>query len=132
MTNKDLVRNFLQQEGYKFEETTNVFHFKAQGLHLVCEAADRDPMFIRIVAPVIYSLSDDSSISREQVLDACNRLVEKIKILKAYLDEDGDVMLAVELFVSEDTQDITNILDRIIGILAEGRIDFTKSLCEEE
>ena len=46
MTNKELVRNFLQQEGYKFEETANVFRFKAQGLNLVCEATERDPMFI--------------------------------------------------------------------------------------
>lgn len=131
MTNKDLVRNFLQQEGHKFEETGNAFRFKAQGLNLVCEATDRDPMFIRIVAPVIYSLTDNPALSREEVLSACNYVVEKIKTLKAYVDADGDVMLAVELFVSEDTQNLDMVLARACNVLGQGRFDFATKLRED-
>lgn len=128
MTNNELVRNFLQQEGYKFEETANVFRFKAQGLNLVCEATDRDPMFIRIVAPVIYSMSDRPEISREQVLAACNKLVEQFKCLKVYLDGDGDVMLAVELFIYKDSNDLSAILERSFTILGQGRLNFSNEL----
>lgn len=128
MTNKELVRNFLQQEGYRFEETGDLLHFRAQGLNLVCEASEQDKMFIRIVAPVIFSLSDYPELSREQVLVACNRLVAKLKILKVYLEKDEDVMLAVELFVSSDTQDLTAVLDRCINVLAQGRYEFANQL----
>lgn len=128
MTNKELVRNFLQQDGYKFEESENVFRFKAQGLHLACEVTERDPMFIRIVAPVIFSLTDSPEIPQEQVLAACNKLVAQIKCLKAYLDEDGDVMLAVELFINEDATDISEVLDRAINVLAQGRVNFHTEL----
>lgn len=128
MTNNELVRNFLQQEGYKFEETANVFRFKAQGLNLVCEATERDPMFIRIVAPVIYSMSDRPEISREQVLAACNKLVEQFKCLKVYLDGDGDVMLAVELFIYKESNDLSAILERSFTILGQGRLNFSNEL----
>lgn len=131
MTNKDLVRNFLQQEGYKFQESTHAFHFKANGLNLICEATDDDPMFIRIIAPVIYTVSDNPAISHEKVLSICNHLVEKIKTLKAYVDADGDVMLAVELFVSEDTQNLDMVLARACNVLGQGRFDFATQLRED-
>lgn len=130
MTNKELVRNFLQQEGYKFEETGDLFRFKANGLHLVCEASERDSMFIRIVAPVIYSVSDHPEISREKVLSACNHLVEKVKTLKAYLDSDNDVMLAVELFISEETSDLSAVLERSLNVLGQGRFEFSNQLTD--
>lgn len=131
MTNKELVRNFLQQEGYKFEETTDVFRFKAQGLKLVCEATDRDSMFIRIVAPVIYSMSDRPEVSREQVLAACNKLVEQIKCLKAYLDRDEDVMLAVELFIDEQSTNLDAALERSFNVLGRGRLEFANLIQED-
>lgn len=130
MTNKELVRNFLQQEGYKFEETGDLFRFKANGLHLVCEASERDSMFIRIVAPVIYSVSDHPGISREKVLSACNHLVEKVKTLKGYLDSDNDVMLAVELFISEETSDLSAVLERSLNVLGQGRFEFSNQLTD--
>lgn len=131
MTNKDLVRNFLQQEGYKFEETGEMFHFKAQGLNLVCEASERDSMFVRIIAPVIYSVDENPEIPRERVLAACNHLIEKIKTLKVYVDRDDDVMLAVELFISEQTTDLSAIMDRSIAVLGQGRFEFAKQIQED-
>lgn len=131
MTNKELVRNFLQQEGYKFEETGDVFRFKAQGLNLVCEASERDNMFVRVIAPVIYSLSDNSAVSREKVLEACNHLVERVKTLKAYIDRDDDVMLAVELFISEQTTNLASVIERAINILGQGRFEFAKQIQED-
>lgn len=130
MTNKELVRNFLQQEGYKFEETEQTFHFKAQGLNLVCEASERDSMFVRIIAPVIYSVDENPEIPREKVLAVCNHLVEKIKTLKVYVDRDGDVMLAVELFISEQTTDLSAIIERSFNVLGQGRFEFAKLLQE--
>lgn len=127
MTTKELVRNFLQQEGYKFE-LNGQFHFKAQGLYCVCDADEGDPTFFRIVVPVIFSANDRPEISREQVLQACNNIVEQVKVLKAYMDDDGDVSLSIDQFVSEDTQDLTNVLERSINLLAEGRIIFAKEL----
>lgn len=131
MTNRDLVRDFLQQEGYKFDENDELFHFRAQGMHLVCEAGDRDDMFVRIIAPVIYSISDHPDVSRESVLEVCNRLVEKIKTLKVYVDRDGDVMLAVELFIAEQTQDLSAVLERSLNVLGQGRFDFAKHMQED-
>lgn len=131
MTNKELVRNFLQQEGYKFEETGDVFRFKAQGLNLVCEASERDNMFVRVMAPVIYSMSDKPEVSREKVLEACNHLVERVKTLKAYIDRDGDVMLAVELFISEQTSDLNAVLERSINVLGHGRYEFVNNIMED-
>lgn len=128
MTNKELVRNFLQQEGYKFEENGNVFHFKAQGMHLVCETDERDPMFIHIAAPVIYSLTDDAEVSREQVLAACNNLIARIKCLKIHLDKEGDVILVVEQFINTEATDISEVLDRAINVLAQGRLMFNLEL----
>lgn len=131
MTNKELVRNFLQQEGYKFEETGDVFHFKAQGMNLVCEASERDSMFVRIIVPVIYSLLDMPAVPREKVLEVCNRLIEKIKALKIYLDADGDVMLAVELFVSEQTTDLSDVMERSLTVLGKGRFEFANLMQED-
>ncbi|MCQ2345894.1 MAG: hypothetical protein MJZ82_03920 [Paludibacteraceae bacterium] len=107
-----------------------MLHFKAQGMNLVCEASERDNMFVRVMAPVIYSLSDNSAVSREKVLDACNHLVERVKTLKAYIDRDGDVMLAVELFISEDTSDLSAVLERAFNVLGLGRFEFSNQLTE--
>ncbi len=131
MTNKELVRNFLQQEGYKFEEVANGFRFKAQGLNLVCEASECDNMFVRIIAPIIYSISDEPEVPREKVFAACNHLVEKIKTLKVYVDRDGDVMLAVELFISEQTTDLSTVLERTLSVLGQGRFEFAKEIQED-
>lgn len=131
MTNKELVRNFLKQEGYKFEELETVSRFRAQGLNLVCEAVESDSMFVRIVAPVIFSLSDSPEVSRGQVLEACNHLIEKIKALKVYLDSDGDVMLTIELFITEQTTDLTAVMDRSLNILGQTRFEFISLIKED-
>lgn len=131
MTNKELVRNFLKQEGYKFEELETVFRFRAQGLNLVCETDESDSMFVRIVAPVIFSLSDSPEVSRGQVLEACNHLIEKIKALKVYLDSDGDVMLTIELFITEQTTDLTAVMNRSLNILGQTRFEFISLIKED-
>lgn len=131
MTNKELVRNFLKQEGYKYEELETVFRFRAQGLNLVCEADESDSMFVRIVAPVIFSLSDSPEVSRGQVLEACNHLIEKIKALKVYLDSDGDVMLTIELFITEQSTDLTAVMNRSLNILGQTRFEFISQIKED-
>lgn len=128
MTNRELVCNFLQQEGYRFQEVENLFRFRAQGMNLVCEANDRDDMFIHIIAPVIYSMSNTPEVSRQQVLEVCNQLVAEKKVLKVCLDEDEDVSLSLELLISEDTNDLTSVLDRSLNILAQGRYEFTNRI----
>ena len=44
------------------------------------------------------------------------------------MDSDSDVSLSIEQFVSEDTQDLTKVLQRSLDLLAEGRIIFAKEL----
>lgn len=130
MTTKELVRNFLQQEGYKFEEKTNVFRFKAQGLNCICDADEGDPNFFIIMVPVIFFADASPEINREQVLQVCNNVIARVKALKVHMHSDGNVSLSIEQFVSEDTQDLTNVLERAIDILAEGRFIFAKELCD--
>lgn len=127
MTTKELVCNFLQQEGYKFE-LDELFYFKAQGLNCICDADEEDPTFFRIVVPVIFSANSLPEISREQVLQVCNDIVGQVKVLKVYMDSAGNVSLSIDLFVSEDTQNIANVFERSINLLAEGRMRFIKEL----
>lgn len=111
-----LVENWLKNQGFRSaRDEHGILRFRYQGLDMVCPGDDDDPLFLRIVMPGIYSVKGD----RAKVLEAISTICSKLKAIKAFLDDDGDLWLAIEMFV-DSTPDIDDFVERCLDILVAG------------
>ena len=127
---KDLVLNFLREEGYKYEEVAdNAIAFRSEGAYILCQIPKDDDVYVQFNMSHIYSKSDNPEVSREHVLSICNDIVYKIKTLKCYIDkEDNNVNLSIELLVGNDITSLSSIIPRVLDTLSYGRRCFYQGI----
>jgi hypothetical protein len=112
----DLVKQYLQDEGYKYEiDQDGDVHFKYQGVNLFYTDSGNDSLFFRIIMPSIYTVENN----RTKVLEACNTVTRDIKVLKAFLVGDN-LWLDIEMFI-DSTPEFNDFFPRCLDILYEGR-----------
>ena len=63
------------------------------------------------------------SFSKQKALKVANSLNRDIKALKVIINDDDSVWLTVEQFLDE-TPDVDDFMDRLLGILLQGRMKF--------
>lgn len=116
MSTADLVKQYLSDEGYKYEvDGDGDIHFKFEGIHMFYTVDENDPLFFRIIMPGIYQLENN----RIKVLEAINAVSRDTKVLKAFLVEDR-LWLSVELFI-DTTPELDDFFPRCMNLLKEGR-----------
>lgn len=116
MRTEELVKQFLSNEGYKFDvDSDGDIHFKYEGINLYFTVDNNDQRYFRLIMPNIYQLEGN----RTKVLEAINTVARDLKVIKAYLIEDR-LWLAVELFI-DSTPELEDFFPRCMGLLKAGR-----------
>lgn len=114
-----LYREWLQFNGIKFEETSFGFVFRYQGGTFIIPLNYDDKQFFQILMPHIY----DATKNRIIALTAINRLNSEMKVVKASINDDNIVGLAIEMFI-DSSPEIDEYMQRIFDILFECRSRF--------
>ena len=116
MRTDELVKQFLSNEGYKFDiDGDGDIHFRFEGINLYFTVDNNDQRYFRLIMPNIYQLEGN----RTRVLEAINTVARDLKVIKAYLIEDR-LWLAVELFI-DSTPELEDFFPRCLGLLKAGR-----------
>jgi len=115
MITTDLVKNWLSNEGYKWEvDNDGDVKFKWQGRTYYYSEDKNDDQFFRIIMPGIYQIENN----REKVLEAISTVNREMKVLKAFLV--GDYLwLSVEMFV-DSSPEVEDFIERCLRILEAG------------
>ena len=116
MRTDELVKQFLSNEGYKFDiDGDGDIHFRFEGINLYFTVDNNDQRYFRLIMPNIYQLEGN----RTKVLEAINTVARDLKVINAYLIEDR-LWLAVELFI-DSTPELEDFFPRCLGLLKAGR-----------
>lgn len=108
----DYLKKFFENEGFKYDLKDNVFcTFKIQGVPYI--AFNNDAPFLQI----IISLSNSEGLSREKLLELCNKMNRDKFVTKFTVNDEGDRIWASYEFVpteqttAEDFMVIFKMLD---------------------
>lgn len=113
MNVKELMKRFLEEEGFKYEWNEEGGDFKFQGLKVVFSYLDENPTLLQLA--VAYDAED---LPRYVSLDLCNELNQS-SVLKHYLIDDDTLVVLYEEFMEEP--EVTNeAVMEILEILIHG------------
>lgn len=95
---QDTYASQISSESLKAEVTTsgNV-RFRRDGRTYVIHVDDRDALYFRLT--MAFAADDKSPDMRQRRLEGCNTATAEIKVIKCFLDEDGDPNFAAEMFL---------------------------------
>lgn len=128
MNVKELMREYLQEEGYKVKEEDFGLAFRYQGRNIIFYDNSDDETFFCLVMPAIYDATDEEI---ERVLKACNIVCSERKVIKANLSNENDVWLNFEILI-DTTPELSDIVPRALSMLLQGRNYFYQKLEELE
>lgn len=95
---QETYSGYLSNEGYRPEITPNGnVRFRREGKIYVIYADERDPTYFRLV--LSFTAEDKSAAMRVKRLEGINIASSDTKVIKAYLDSDGDPTFAAEMFL---------------------------------
>lgn len=122
----DIYKNWLYENGVKFEEKDYGITFKYQGGYFIIGNNEKDAQFFNIVMPGIYDFADHPDVERVKVLEALNKINAHYKVVKAVCDEE-DCWLTTEIFI-DSTPDVEDYFERLLNILHQSRMEFFQIL----
>ena len=95
---QDTYSSQISSESLKPEVTTsgNV-RFRRDGRTYVIHVDDRDALYFRLT--MAFVADDKSHDMRQRRLEGCNTATAEVKVIKCFLDEDGDPNFAAEMFL---------------------------------
>ena len=90
--------SYLQTEGYNpnITQAGNV-RFRREGKFYIVYVDEKDPEYFRLV--LSFSAEDKSAQARLRRLEGANVATTETKVVKAYIDSDGDPNFACEMFL---------------------------------
>jgi hypothetical protein len=95
---QETYSTYLASEGFRPELTPNGnVRFRREGRIYVIYADERDPTYFRMV--LSFTAEDKSPAMRAKRLEGVNQASSETKVIKAYLDSDGDPTFAAEMFL---------------------------------
>lgn len=122
----DLYKNWLYENGVKYEEKEYGLAFKYQGGYFIIGNNENDRQYFNIIMPGIFDFADHPEIQRLTVLEAMNKINAQYKVVKCVCD-DEDVWLTTEIFI-DSTPDIEDFFERLLNILHQSRMEFFQYL----
>ena len=108
---QETYTTYLASEGFRPELTSNGnVRFRREGRVYVIYVDERDPTFFRL--QLVFSPDDKSAALRAKRIEGTNLASGETKVIKGYVDGDGDVIFAAEQFLIVPG-DFKTILTRI-------------------
>lgn len=90
--------SYLQNEGFNpnITQAGNV-RFRREGKYYIIYVDEKDAEYFRLV--LSFSADDKSAQARNRRLEGANLATNETKVVKAYIDNDGDPNFACEMFL---------------------------------
>ncbi|MBQ9466518.1 MAG: YbjN domain-containing protein [Muribaculaceae bacterium] len=121
---KNLLIEFLAEEGYRHKETNFGLEFKSNGLTILFINSSNDEQIFQLILPGIYEMNDENELA---VLQAANKVSYEFKVVKAYVDNDNDVNVSFQI-LADSTPELNELMPRAIRMLEQARADFYRNL----
>ena len=122
----DIYKNWLSENGVKYEEKDYGLTFKYQGGYFIIGNNSKDSQYFNIVMPGIFDFGDNPDVPRIKVLEALNTITADYKVVKAVCDQE-DCWLTTEIFI-DSTPDVEDYFERLLNILHQSRMEFFQIL----
>jgi hypothetical protein len=125
---QDIVSRHLTAESLRPEVTSagNV-RFRSQGRTFVVHIDERDPLYFRLT--MAFVADDKSEAARQRLLEACNAAAADVKVIKCFLDEEGDPTFAAEMFLVVPG-DYTLAFDRLLRAMDSAYRRYNRRLAD--
>lgn len=113
-----IYKNWLTANNVKFEELPFGLTFKYQGANFILFDNSTDKQYLNLSMPNIWDVDGEEV----KVLRAANKVNCEFKAIKVTV-MNNSVWLNIEMFI-DNTPDVEDFMDRILGILLECRMKF--------
>lgn len=123
---QETFSSYLNTEGFRPEITpSGNVRFRREGKIYVIYCDERDPTYFRLV--LSFSAEDKSAAMRAKRLEGVNSASSDTKVIKAYLDSDGDPTFAAEMFLVVPG-DFKTTLTRLLRAMDNAYDKYTKKV----
>lgn len=125
---QEIFSRHLSAESLRPELTSagNV-RFRSQGRTFVVHIDERDPLYFRLT--MAFVADDKSEAARHRLLEGCNAAAADVKVVKCFLDEEGDPTFAAEMFLVVPG-DFTLAFDRLLRAMDSAYRRYNRRLAE--
>lgn len=124
MNLKEMMMDYLREEGFCPKENEYGIEFKCEGRAYVFFYEADDDQYFRLMMPNIFEVTDEN---REVVLKALNETNSCMKVVKAYTPIPESVWVGFEVLV-DSTPVLADFVPRGIKMLRAGQEHFYKAL----
>jgi hypothetical protein len=125
---QDMVSKHLSAESIRSEITDNGnVRFRNQGRIFVVHVDERDPLYFRLT--MAFAEDDKGGDARRRHLEGCNAASADVKVVKCFLDEDGDPTFAAEMFLVVP-DDFSLAFDRLLRAMDSAYRRYTRRVNE--
>ena len=127
MNLKDLMLDYLREEGYCPKETEYGLEFKCEGKTFVFFYDEDDEQYFRLMMPNIFEVTDEN---RDAVLKALNQTNSDLKVVKAYTPIPDAVWVGFEVLV-DSTPVLADFVPRSLDMLRAAQQKFYEAIQED-
>lgn len=127
MNLKELMLNYLREEGFCPKETEYGLDFKCEGKTFVFFYDEEDEQYFRLMMPNIFEVTEEN---RDAVLRALNKTNSDLKVVKAYTPIPDAVWVGFEVLV-DSTPVLADFVPRSLNMLRMAQQKFYEAIQEE-
>ncbi len=124
MNLKELMLNYLREEGFCPKEEDFGLAFKCEGKTFIFFYDDDDDQYFRLMMPGIFDVTEENCAD---VLVAMNKVNSDVKVVKAYTPVPDSVWLGFEVLV-DSTPVLDDFVPRGIGMLRAAQQSFYEAI----
>ncbi len=124
MNLKELMLEFLREEGFCPKENEYGLDFKCEGKNFVFLYDEEDDQYFRLMMPNIFEVTEENE---DAVFKALNETNASIKVIKAYTPVPHSVWVGFEVLL-DSTPVLDDIVPRGINMLRAAQQKFYESL----
>ena len=124
MNLKEMMLQYLREEGYCPKEDEYTIDFKCEGRTFAFFYDKEDDQYFRLMMPNIFEVTDEN---REAVLRALNETNSSVKVVKAYTPFPQAVWVGFEVLV-DSTPVLADIVPRGLNMLRTAQQTFYEEI----
>ena len=124
MSLKELMMQYLQEEGFCPKETEFGLEFKCEGRAFVFFYDNDDDQYFRLMMPNIFEVTDEN---RDIVMRVLNETNGALKVVKAYTPIPQAVWIGFEVLV-DSTPVLADIVPRGLNMLRTAQQTFYEEI----
>lgn len=126
MNLKEMMKQYLQEEGYCPKDEEYGLAFKCEGRNFLFLYDEDDEQFFRLMMPAIYDVTEENLPA---VLAALNKVNSDMKVVKVYTSYGDSVWVGFEVIV-DSTPVLDDFVPRGLKMLRAAQMKFYEAIQE--